>query len=95
MTPMLEQQIRMYKNISAKMGDLMFTLYGRWLDEREFEDFKEYENVMKQQLEKVVGVRFVKAQKRPFGFRYKFLGKTPLFFLKSHGNSKYSLSLQL
>ena len=43
-------------------------LYGRWLDEREYEDFADYEAVMKKTVGNVKGVTFVKGNKRPFGF---------------------------
>ena len=43
-------------------------LYGRWLDEREYEDFADYEAVMKKAVGEIKGVTFVKGNKRPFGF---------------------------
>jgi len=45
-------------------------LYDRWQDEKEYEDFKEYADVMK----KKVGDAFVRATKRPFGFVMKAEG---------------------
>ena len=46
-------------------------LFARWQDEKEFEDFAEYEKVMKKNVGEVEGVKFVKASKRPFGFTLK------------------------
>lgn len=42
-------------------------LYGRWLDEQEYEDFADYSKAM-QKMATDANITFVKAQKRPFGF---------------------------
>ena len=44
-------------------------LYGRWLDEREYEDFNEYIDFMKSNFEKlnITDSKFIKAGKHPFG----------------------------
>lgn len=47
-------------------------LYGRWLDERQYEDINEYYEVLKKELPKwavPLGM-----SKRPFGIRFKIIG---------------------
>lgn len=48
-------------------------LYSRWLDEREYEDFADYEKYAKQLLPD--GFFFIKMTKRPFGMQFSFDGK--------------------
>ena len=43
-------------------------LYGRWLDEKAYEDFEDYAKQMKTICEKIPGAVFIQANKRPFGF---------------------------
>ena len=50
-------------NDEKVMGTLI-SLYGRWQDEKEFEDWKDYEKAMS----KLVKYPFKKGTKRPFGF---------------------------
>lgn len=42
-------------------------LYGRWLDEREYEDIKEYADLIRGKIE-AEGMKMGKMRKRPFGF---------------------------
>jgi len=44
----------------------LINLYSRWLDEREYEDIREYGDNIKPLIERE-NVRFVKMVKRPFG----------------------------
>jgi len=54
---------------SGKALDNLFALQSRWLDEREYEDFDEYVEVMKKHVPE--GYEFVKANKSPFGYTVK------------------------
>jgi len=47
-----------------KVAETMCSLYDRWQDEKDYEEFSDYAKAMK----KEVGSGFVKATKRPFGF---------------------------
>jgi hypothetical protein len=47
-------------------ADRLADLYFRWQDEKEYEDFKDYADVMKSATPKQF--TFVKANKSPFGF---------------------------
>ena len=51
-------------------------LYGRWINEKEYEDFKDYGMVMKSTADKTKGIEFVCAKKRPFGIVFNAEGKT-------------------
>ena len=53
---------------------LMVNLYGRWLDEREYEDINEYATPIKNNLPD--GVTLVKMSKRPFGFIFTVDGSS-------------------
>lgn len=64
------EQIRIIAHNLMKENEIMLcNLYNRWLDEREYEDFKDYENVMKEKVIKSsIPCKFIKSMKRPFGF---------------------------
>lgn len=53
------------------LENTMTYLYGRWLDESAYEDFADYEKVMKREIEKIQGAEFLKGTKRPFGCHFK------------------------
>ena len=56
----------------SKVMDDIANLSFRWKDEKEYEDFNEYNKVLKESLDslKLDGVKFVKAIKRPFGITF-------------------------
>ena len=63
--------------------DTLLNLSDRWTAEKEYEDFNDYEDVMKSAFVGVVAV--IKATKRPFGFT-AMVDTTKLhFFLKRKG----------
>lgn len=64
-----------------KVEDMLDYLYERWQDEKEYEDFSDYEKVMRD----AVGDGFIKATKRPFGFITQIEG----FPYKSHVSINY------
>lgn len=71
-----EQQIRaeMARGkavIADKHLDFFVYLYSRWQDEKEYEDFAEYEKVM---IEKITELPIKAATKRPFGIKYDYEG---------------------
>lgn len=57
--------------VNDKHLDFFVNLYSRWQDEREYEDFADYEKVMK---EKITELPIKSATKRPFGFKYDYQG---------------------
>ncbi len=63
--PTKEERMKIMDKALETHGDLLSNLYVRWQNEKEHEDFKDYEKVMK---EKVGSKTFIKATKRPFGF---------------------------
>jgi len=72
--PPVQDKIEAIKSIATQIYrqypiDTLGNLYGRWQDEKEFEDFAEYEKVMKKGVGE--GCQFVKGTKRPFGFVVK------------------------
>jgi hypothetical protein len=78
--PMNEMTKDKINIIFNKMSDTLGNLYGRWLDERKYEDFKDYSNLIKETFNKIKSENyannafFVKANKRPFGFTFDFEG---------------------
>lgn len=48
--------------------DRLAYLYGRWLDEREYEDFSDYEAAIRAAVPG--GVTVTQVIRRPFGFRF-------------------------
>ena len=47
----------------------MLNLHARWQEEKEYEDFNDYENVFRTWIPK--GFALIKATKRPFGFTFQ------------------------
>ena len=59
------------------MQEAIEKMYNRWQDEKEMEDFKEYEKVLSQvfdcyAIHSMRGASFIKAMKRPFGIAFKY-----------------------
>ena len=54
-------------SIIEKNADLLANLYFRWLDERDYEDLKDYKKVIEDNLR--IEISAIKS--RPFGFRTK------------------------
>jgi len=73
----------MEKSITDKKADkifvalknTMFNLYGRWMDEREYENITEYQVVIDKKLVDF-GVKIERMTKRPFGFTFILDGVT-------------------
>ncbi len=60
--------IRAYMDTTLdKILPTLGNLYGRWLDEQEYEDIKDYGDVIKKTLPE--GLTMLKMTKRPFGFQ--------------------------
>lgn len=59
------------QRVVQSMQNLLVNLYERWKDEKEYEDFSEYEEVMKKKADEISEITFIKATKRPFGFKFK------------------------
>lgn len=72
-----------WKNItqSEEKQERLFYLYGRWQDEKEFEDFKEYEDDMKKCFENAI-----KGTKRPFGVKIQCSDGVLHIHVKRKGN---------
>jgi hypothetical protein len=60
--------------------DRLGYLAGRWSDEKEYEDFKEYEVEMKKMMPDKF--TFVKGTKRPFGVNFKIADRPETFFVR-------------
>lgn len=75
---MTEQQC---KQIVSPMKETLLRLHMRWLDEKEYEDFADYEKVMREKFDSLpadYGVTFVKGSKRPFGLVFAWNGEQKL-----------------
>ncbi len=59
-----EERLKMVDEMIRQYEKMVVYLYSRWSCESKYEDFKDYENHMKEK----VGASFVKATKKPFGF---------------------------
>lgn len=59
-----ESRAEIMKLLVRRVEDVLCNLYNRWQDEKENEDFSDYEKVMSD----MVDHGFVKGTKRPFGF---------------------------
>ena len=69
---------------SQKILNLFVNLYIRWQDEKEYEDFNEYVEVMAHNVKNVIGyITDVKGTQRPFGIKF------------THNNNKLHLTLNV
>lgn len=66
------------------LTDLMFNLYSRWQDEKEYENINDYAEPIKPKVE-AIGGKFIRMNKRPFGFDYQLNGVTYKILVKSTG----------
>ncbi|MEG1140941.1 MAG: hypothetical protein RSE41_00520 [Clostridia bacterium] len=60
------------KQIYNQVSDTINNLYCRWSCEKEYEDFKDYETLLRNEFNKLnkKELTFEKATKRPFGIKY-------------------------
>ena len=69
---------------SQKILNLFVSLYARWQDEKEYEDFNEYAKVMACNVKNVIGdITDVKGTQHPFGIKF------------THNNKKLHLTLNV
>ena len=73
------------ENLVKQTQTLMANLYERWQDEKEYEDFADYEKVIKEAVDKIGGITFIKGTKRPFGFQYELCGRRLQYAVKVKG----------
>lgn len=71
-----------FDSITKKLGNL----YGRWLDEKEYEDIKDYQLPLNSDATNF-GVVIVKMNKRPFGLDFTADGRTYRISVKSRSIS--------
>lgn len=65
----------MNANKLKKLADYLTYLYGRWLDEREYESFDRYVDAMRSTLEDL-NCKLIKFTKRPWEIHYKLADGT-------------------
>ena len=87
----IKQKIMQLVN-SDKVFNTLFNLYERWLDERKYEDFKDYEEVMKKSIENIEGVNFIKGTKQPFGFIVSTENYNVKVYLKDKGHNIWTIA---
>ena len=69
--------------------DWMADIYGRWLDEKEYEEWKDYVAILRKSFEKeyrklsLDGAYFLKASKKPFGFIFVYDNWQVMFYVNS------------
>ena len=68
------QKSKAAKDFYEKAQNLLGDLYSRWLDERGYEDIKDYQKPL-DPIAKECGVVITKMTKRPFGCQFTVDGK--------------------
>ena len=73
--------------VNKVFADNLISLYDRWEDEKMYEDWKDYERIMKDLVETCSGIDNpkVKGTKRPFGVKFDYEGYTINIHLKIKG----------
>lgn len=64
-----QERIELSQKIYENLEKTMDSLYGRWSCEKEYEDIKDYGEVIKKIIEPM-GATFLRMKKRPFSFEY-------------------------
>ena len=69
----------------GKESNFLINLYYRWLDEKAFEDIKEYKIAIEKNI-KLVGFNYkiVKMNKRPFGFDFQIRKQIFTLYMKNN-----------
>lgn len=83
-TMTLPKEIREILN-DEQVLNVFLNLYYRWQDEKKYEDFKDYVDVMAGCLP--VGSKVLGGTKRPLGIKFKYNNQTFHLILKIRNNS--------
>ena len=67
-TPTSPADLERINTMFASLTDFLSNLFGRWQDEREYEDIADYGKAIAAQLPE--GFKLIAMQKRPFGFKF-------------------------
>jgi len=91
-----DRKMAMNEITKSKVNDIMTAmektlvyLYGRWQDEKEYENWDDYIAYMKklfaemQKSTNTTNAVFAKASKRPFGFTFDFEGWQVVLYIKA------------
>ena len=79
----------MIKHIHNNYSKLLFNLYKRWQDEKEYEDFNEYVEHFKKSVPETI-----KGLKRPFGFIVKCSDGNVRAYVKPSGRNKVKIGCE-
>ncbi len=85
----LKEKVQLILNDDT-LADLLMMLKERWQHEQEYEDFADYEGLIKKNIP-VAGVEFVKGIKKPFGFICKIEGKNINISIKMQEKDSFNL----
>lgn len=73
---------------NEKVGNALYNLYDRWLDESEYEDINDYGKAIADIMAKEFpsyDIKLVQTTKRPFGVKVKMNGSTYSVWIKIKG----------
>ena len=84
--PTSPDNLKKINTMFKAMENLLTNLYMRWQDEKEYEDIKEYGDVVKSKLHP--DFIFVQMNKSPFSFKFRIRGfEQALYRVKLSGRS--------
>ena len=66
--PTSKEDLKRINDMFDATENLISQLYGRWLNEKDYEDIHDYKRIIEQSIPK--GFTILKMVKRPFGFRF-------------------------
>lgn len=89
-TPIMDVETRkaIARKLFEDLQDQMVYLSGRWADEHEYEDLKDYAEPLRPMI-KAVGGSIVKMTSRPFGVIYTLGGVAYIITMKANGDYEY------
>lgn len=79
--PTAPADIARINKMYEEVADLVQNLYGRWLDEGQYEDIADYGNVIAKELARH-NFTLVAMKKKPFGFTFKISESSPEYTIK-------------
>lgn len=69
----IQERNEKVKQLYSRLRTTLFNLYDRWQDEKDYEDIKDYGEVIKPKVVEV-GAEFIKMTPLPFGFTFRLDG---------------------
>lgn len=83
------------QSLMDSVEETMENLFTRWQDEKEYEDFEDYKQVMRQIVSRTSGVNFIDASSEPFGFDFSIGNITCCYTIRPKDDENIEIECSL